>query len=326
TGVAVDEIGNIALPRDTRLTLQAFVPTRTQSVALTWPAEYGTLVLRQMGVDMPYTGYLTGQSSGAIPVAGGVVQSDWATLGGYIPVGFDHILPKGLDHILFVLGLFFLAPRIRPLLWQVTAFTLAHSITLTLAALGLVQVPGHIVEPLIAASIVYVAIENLTSDRISTWRPVVIFGFGLLHGLGFASVLADFGLPDGQYLPALLGFNIGVEVGQLTVLLGIFLLVWVALMVDRRRIDKLVGQGVYAALALTFVALRFILDTPSYAEQMGDGPEAFFVPLAFVAMLCFYAVSRVETVQDPYRKLVAIPCSIGIALIGVFWVIERVFL
>ena len=136
----------------------------------------------------------------------------------YIPVGFDHILPKGLDHILFVLGLFFLSTRWGPLLWQVSAFTLAHTVTLALGALGLVNIPGSIVEPLIAASIVYVAVENLFMRGLSKWRPAIIFGFGLLHGLGFASVLGEFGLPEDQFIPALIGFNVGVELGQLTVI------------------------------------------------------------------------------------------------------------
>ncbi len=147
----------------------------------------------------------------------------WAVFEAYIPIGFDHILPKGLDHILFVLGLFLLAARLRPLLWQVTAFTAAHTITLALASLGWVSVPSGIVEPLIAASICYVALENVFMDHLSPWRPFVVFGFGLLHGLGFASVLGEFGLPQAEFIPALLGFNVGVELGQLTVIALAFL-------------------------------------------------------------------------------------------------------
>ena len=133
-------------------------------------------------------------------------------------MGFDHILPKGLDHILFVLGLYFLSVRFGVLLWQISAFTVAHTVTLALGAMGLVTVPATIVEPLIAASIVFVAVENIASPKLHAWRPAVVFGFGLLHGLGFASVLGEFGLPQGQFIPALIGFNIGVELGQLTVI------------------------------------------------------------------------------------------------------------
>ena len=109
----------------------------------------------------------------------------------YAVLGFTHILPKGPDHILFVLGLFLLSLRIRPILSQVTAFTVAHSITLGLSIYGVVSLPPRIVEPLIALSIVYVAIENLVTDVFRPWRVGVVFGFGLVHGLGFAGVLRE---------------------------------------------------------------------------------------------------------------------------------------
>ena len=117
-----------------------------------------------------------------------------------------------------MLGLFLLSTQLGPLLWQVSAFTLAHTVTLALGAMGLVTISGSIVEPLIAASIVYVAFENILARGLTRWRPFVVFGFGLLHGLGFASVLGEFGLPEAQFIPALIGFNVGVEVGQLTVI------------------------------------------------------------------------------------------------------------
>ena len=107
----------------------------------------------------------------------------------YVPVGFAHILPLGLDHILFVLALFFMTPNVGPLILQITIFTLAHSVTLALGAFGIVSIPGSIVEPVIAASIVFVAAENMFARRVTGWRIGVIFLFGLLHGLGFASVL-----------------------------------------------------------------------------------------------------------------------------------------
>ena len=136
----------------------------------------------------------------------------------YLRLGFVHIVPAGLDHILFVLGLFLLSTRLRPLVWQVTAFTLAHAVTLTLAALGVVALSPRLVEPLIALSIVYVAVENVLTDRMTRWRPPVVFGFGLLHGLGFAGVLGELGLPEQQRLVALVSFNAGIELGQLAVI------------------------------------------------------------------------------------------------------------
>jgi hydrogenase/urease accessory protein HupE len=138
----------------------------------------------------------------------------------YARLGFIHIVPEGLDHILFVLGLFLLGARLRPLVWQVTAFTLAHAATLTLAALGVVALSPRLVEPLIALSIVYVAVENILTDRMTRWRPPVVFGFGLLHGLGFAGVLGELGLPDQERLVALVSFNAGIELGQLAVIAG----------------------------------------------------------------------------------------------------------
>ncbi len=144
----------------------------------------------------------------------------------YTKAGFEHIIPKGLDHILFVLGLFFSSLLLGALLWQVTAFTLAHSVTLGLAALGIVVVPGSIVEPLIALSIVWVAVENCCFVQSSRWRPAIVFAFGLLHGLGFASVLSDYGLPKDDLVPSLLAFNLGVELGQIAVLLAAFLLTY----------------------------------------------------------------------------------------------------
>lgn len=143
----------------------------------------------------------------------------------YLVLGFEHILPRGLDHILFVVGLFLLSTRLRPLLWQVTAFTLAHTMTLGLAIYGVVSLPARVVEPLIALSIAYVAIENLLVTEMKPWRPVVVFAFGLLHGLGFAGVLIELGLPRDRMLSALLSFNVGVELGQLAVIGIAFVLV-----------------------------------------------------------------------------------------------------
>jgi hypothetical protein len=142
----------------------------------------------------------------------------------YLRLGFTHILPRGLDHVLFVLGIFLLAVDLKPVLWQVSAFTLAHTITLALTVYGVVSLSPRIVEPLIALSIVYVAVENVFTSKLHAWRPVVVFCFGLLHGMGFAGVLTEIGLPRSEFIPALLSFNAGVECGQLTVILAAFLL------------------------------------------------------------------------------------------------------
>ena len=143
----------------------------------------------------------------------------------YLWLGYTHILPKGLDHILFVFGIFLLSPRIKTMLLQVTAFTIAHSITLGLSMYGIVSLPSRIVEPLIALSIAYVAIENLVTRELKPWRLALVFMFGLLHGLGFAGVLRGLGLPRDEFLTALLTFNLGVEGGQLTIIAGAMLAV-----------------------------------------------------------------------------------------------------
>ena len=142
----------------------------------------------------------------------------------YLWLGYTHILPKGLDHILFVLGIFLLSRRWQTMLVQVTAFTVAHSITLGLSIYGIVSLPARIVEPLIALSIAYVAVENLFTRDLKPWRVALVFTFGLLHGLGFAGVLRELGLPREEFLTALLTFNLGVEGGQLTVIAAALLI------------------------------------------------------------------------------------------------------
>ncbi len=138
----------------------------------------------------------------------------------YIKLGITHILPKGLDHILFVLALFLASVHWRPLLLQISVFTLAHTCTLAMASMGWISLPAGLIEPLIAISIAFVALENLYFKDMTKWRPLVVFGFGLFHGLGFASVLGDLGLPPDQFLTSLISFNVGVELGQLLVILG----------------------------------------------------------------------------------------------------------
>jgi hypothetical protein len=132
--------------------------------------------------------------------------------------GVLHVVPHGTDHILFVLGMFLLSRRWRPLLSQSLAFTAAHTITLGLAAAGLVRLPSGIVEPLIALSITALAVENLFVREAGPWRLCLVFAFGLVHGLGFAGALSAWIRPGGEFLPTLLAANLGVETGQLAVI------------------------------------------------------------------------------------------------------------
>ncbi len=143
----------------------------------------------------------------------------------YVQLGYTHIIPLGIDHILFVLSLYFLNSNLKTVIWQATAFTVAHSITLGLAMYGLITPPTYIVEPIIALSIMFVAVENIISDKLRPSRLFIVFGFGLIHGMGFASALISLGLPENQFFTSLLTFNLGVELGQLTVILIAWLLI-----------------------------------------------------------------------------------------------------
>lgn len=171
------------------------------------------------GAGAPVTRWLQpSQLSPALAVADLVPLTPLQVAVQYLGLGYTHILPKGLDHILFVLGLFLLSTRLRPLILQVTAFTAAHTITLALTIYGVFSLAPSVVEPLIALSIAYVAVENLVTADLKPSRVVLVFAFGLLHGMGFAGVLADLGLPRGELATALVTFNVGVEAGQLTVI------------------------------------------------------------------------------------------------------------
>ncbi|MEM8982132.1 MAG: HupE/UreJ family protein [Pseudomonadota bacterium] len=158
---------------------------------------------------------LSADETTQIPDDGGV----WAAFSNYVVAGIRHILPGGFDHLLFVTGLLLASRSIRQLAVTVSLFTLAHSVTLIVGALGWVQPWPWLVEPLILASIAWVGLSNLRGAATGAASRVVVFLFGLLHGFGFAGALRELALPSEQTLPALLAFNIGVEVGQLGFLL-----------------------------------------------------------------------------------------------------------
>ena len=165
--------------------------------------------------------------------ASGNERSFMSTAGLYITIGIGHILPYGADHILFVLAVFLASVRLKALIWQISAFTVAHTATLALAASGVITPSSALVEPLIAFTIAFVAIENLVFKDMTRWRPFVVFCFGLIHGLGFAGFFGELGLPPGQFWSALIGFNVGVEIGQLSVILTAAILG----VVVRKRLD-----------------------------------------------------------------------------------------
>lgn len=241
TSVDIPPVGDLDLARDSYLYLEGEIPKNSQRLSWKWDESFGNAALRVNSTDNPelYSSYLLkGQASEAIQInqknqldgksskkGGGWVSAQIEVFKNYLQVGFVHIVPKGLDHILFVVGLFLLSANLRPLLIQITTFTLAHSVTLALGIYGIIRIPSSIVEPLIAASIMYVAIENIYSNKLSRWRPLLIFLFGLLHGLGFASVLTEIGLSPNYFATGLIAFNVGVEFGQLSVIATCFLAV-----------------------------------------------------------------------------------------------------
>lgn len=229
-GVEVPPVGDVSLARTSIIHIAADLPEGDAPVQFGWAAAYGELVVRQVGGgDDAYTAFLEhGNLTEPLSRIGIRIEGAGSVFARYIVVGFEHIVPLGVDHILFVLGLFFFSLHLRPILFQVTAFTVAHTITLALASLSIVSVPASVVEPLIAASIIYVGVENLWGRGNVKARTALVFGFGLLHGLGFASVLGEFGISASSFVAALIGFNVGVEVAQLSLILAAFLLVLLA--------------------------------------------------------------------------------------------------
>ncbi|UEG49411.1 HupE/UreJ family protein [Ferruginibacter lapsinanis] len=149
-------------------------------------------------------------------------RTDTAVL--YLKLGYQHIVPLGIDHILFVLSLFLLSPKLKTVLWQATAFTVAHSVTLSLAMFNVITPNSYMVEALIAISIIFVAVENIFARKLKASRIAVVFLFGLLHGMGFANALSELGLPQNAYLISLVMFNVGVELGQISVIVAAFFL------------------------------------------------------------------------------------------------------
>jgi hypothetical protein len=261
--VTIPPLGNIELTRVSKLSFSAKLPADNSGITFGWTPDLGSLIVRQKQSDgqISYAAFLSsGGISAPMPREGTAIVAGFDNFVNYIVIGFEHIIPKGLDHILFVLGLFFFSLKMRPLLLQITAFTLAHTVTLAMATAGLVSVPPSIIEPLIALSIAFVALENIKGGNITYRRTAIAFAFGLLHGLGFASVLGDVGLEPSKFISSLIAFNIGVELGQLSVILIAFI-----------------------TLGLAF----------------GKKPW--------------------------YRKFIAIPSSILIAIVGLYWTVERIF-
>jgi hypothetical protein len=147
------------------------------------------------------------------------------TIGQYIAIGFTHVLPYGLDHLLFILSIFFLNSNLKSVVIQCSVFTFAHSIALGLAASRVLLPNSNYIEPLIALSILFTSIENIIHSKVNPYRLLILFGFGLIHGMGFATALKEIGIPKDQFFTSLISFNIGVEIAQILVLLLAYFLI-----------------------------------------------------------------------------------------------------
>jgi hydrogenase/urease accessory protein HupE len=234
THIDIPEPGYPKVPRISVITLEGHIERSVKTASWYYPARFGDNAVRVRQVDeanekwhwsdwqwLRKDEHSTPFSLTEVFTRQPVTQ----VISTYLVLGFEHILPRGLDHILFILGIFLLSTHMRPLLWQVTMFTIAHTITLGLSMRGVISLPPNVVEPLIALSIAWIGVENMFAHSLHKSRLVIVFIFGLLHGMGFASVLADFGMPANAFMTALISFNIGVELGQLAVILLAFLAV-----------------------------------------------------------------------------------------------------
>ena len=226
--VDIPEPGYVKVPRISLIIVEGEVPTTARSLTWYYPAQFGDNAVRVRQVDevnekwhwSSWQWLKNDEVSKPFSLTEVFTQQTFFQIvSTYLVSGFEHILPKGLDHILFILGIFLLSTRIKPLLWQVTMFTIAHTITLGLSMNDVINLPANIVEPLIALSIAYIGIENIVTPKLHKSRLLVVFIFGLLHGMGFASVLSDFGMPENDFATALISFNIGVEIAQVAIIL-----------------------------------------------------------------------------------------------------------
>ena len=231
TKVEIPERGYVKVPRISVITLTGKLPPNSHALQWYYPLSFGdnAVRLRQIDKEKGLWHWSEWQwirkdiPSDAFSLDKIEIKKPILTvIKNYIELGFVHIFPRGMDHILFILALFFFSTKLKPLLLQVTMFTVAHTITLGLSVNGIISLPANIVQPLIAFSIAYAGFENIFAKKLHNSRLLLVFAFGLLHGIGFASALGDFGMPKDAFFTALISFNIGVELGQLGIIFMTF--------------------------------------------------------------------------------------------------------
>ena len=254
---------NYEVTRDTIINFHIPLDKKNTSFSFSMSKKFGSIILREQNlnknVDQLYTNYLnSGDASDLINLNHTVALTKINSFIKYLFLGIEHIIPKGLDHMLFIIGLFLFSNLIRPLLLQVTMFTIAHTITLVIASLSLIKVNASIIEPLIALSIVYIGVENIFKKYSNTKiRYYVIFLFGLLHGLGFALVLKDVGLDYSNLLINLVSFNIGVEIAQIFILFLLYLTI--GLFFSKKKYYKIIFQ-IPLSLFISLIAIYWFVE------------------------------------------------------------------
>tara|TARA_B110000037_G_scaffold2904_1_gene3308 strand:+ start:49 stop:1218 length:1170 start_codon:yes stop_codon:yes gene_type:complete len=225
--MVIPQVGNTDIIRDTIINFN-IKNIKEEEFQFSWDKNLGSIILRVNSIQNEplYTELIKdGKKSKWFGINDKTEVELSQNIKEYTLLGFKHIIPKGLDHILFVLALFLLSPKMKPLVLQVSIFTLAHTITLFLGALKIITIPTIIVEPIIALSICFIAIENLFIENVKRTRPYIIFIFGLLHGLGFAGVLNEIGVSTNLLISSLVSFNVGVELGQICVIILSYILI-----------------------------------------------------------------------------------------------------
>ena len=229
--IEVEDIKNFEISRDTYIYFRVLLDNDSEQFTFKWTKKYGPIILRENNndklEDKLVTEYLqSGIESNKFSFKENNSDNILSSFTKFFVLGIQHIIPKGLDHILFIFGLFLFSLSLKKLITQITIFTIAHSITLIFVSLSVMRINPQIVEPIIALTIVYVGLENIFKNYIKEYlRYIVILFFGLLHGLGFALVLSDIGYKSTDLFINLISFNIGIEIAQISIVLVLYLLI-----------------------------------------------------------------------------------------------------
>ena len=265
--IEVEDIKNFEISRDTHIYLQVLLNNNSEYFTFSWIKKYGPIILRENSnhklEDELFTEYLqSGIESNQFSFNEKNFKNRLNSFIKFFVLGVQHIIPKGLDHILFIFGLFLFSSSLKKLITQITIFTIAHSITLIFVSLSLMKINPQIVEPIIALSIVYVGIENIFKNYVKEYlRYVVILFFGLLHGLGFALVLNDIGYRSTDLFINLVSFNIGIEVAQISIVLVLYLLI--TLNFAKNKNYRMFFQ-VPSSILISSIGLYWFLDRINY--------------------------------------------------------------